>query len=531
MHRLILTTLMVSVLGCGSGEESQPNPSSSEANTSSPPAQVGASKADTLIAEGKRLFDKKKYAAAIEAFSEAIQLDDRNAVAYRERVRAHMFSAGHGEFLSTFLSSDNTRIIDAGIAVDRPERRSFQTALADLEIAIRLDSSNIESYKLQGRCLMELGDFDRAIAAFGEAIRLAPRDADAYHKRGTGYTPTNDWAKAIDDFTRAVELDPKMVKSFLSRAMSRSMAGDMAGSLADFDTAIRLDGTNSRAYDNRAVVYLKMREYEKAVASSTNAIELAPRKWSPYYNRGIAYLGLEQPSKTIADFSKTISLDSGNYGARVNLAATYMSTGLFSKALIEIDTAIKLAPNVAEMHRIRSEMLAKMDRPDEARAAQRKTKWLRQLAPLDQAVTRQPKDPQSYQRRAVHYADDEQWENAISDFNKALQLDSDSVDALVERAKAWLSQGKFQKAIDDCEQALKHSTHREIYSVRGDAYLGLGDCDRAIADYEKARRFDTQVAQAFLMRSKKRKAAGETSAAEKDLQHAIAIDPSLSGLR
>ncbi|MBT6497634.1 MAG: hypothetical protein HOL01_24240, partial [Planctomycetaceae bacterium] len=52
--------------------------------------------------------------------------------------------------------------------------------------------------------------------------------------------------------------------------------------------------------------------------------------------------------------------------------------------------------------------------------------------------------------------------------------------------------------------------------------------NQAIADYERAKRFDAQVAQAYLLRSKERKAAGETSAADKDLQHAILIDPSVS---
>ena len=108
----------------------------------------------------------------------------------------------------------------------------------------------------------------------------------------------------------------------------------------------------------------------------------------------------------------------------------------------------------------------------------------------------------------MHYADDRQWENAVSDFNKVLQLDPDSADALLGRAKVWLAQCEFQKAIDDCARALKHSSRRKIYSVRGDAYLELGDYDRAIADYERSRRFDPQVARAYWQRSQQRKATG-----------------------
>ncbi|MBT4864299.1 MAG: tetratricopeptide repeat protein [Planctomycetaceae bacterium] len=528
MRRLIPVMLLAGVLGCGSGDESQPQVSADEANAAT---HVAEPKVDELIAEGKRFFDKKKYDAAIETFSKAIQLDGQNAVAHRERAQARMFSAGHSEFVSSTLNLKNTEIIDVGPAVGRHERQVFQAAHADLKAAIRLDTSDVEAHKLQGRCLFELGDDKGAIAALDEAIRIAPQDADAYHKRGTAYSQSNSSAKAMADFTRAIELDPKMAKSLLGRGSLKCFTGDAAGSLADFDAAIRLDNTDSMAYANRALAYIRLHDCEKAVASCTKAAELAPRKWSPYYNRGIAYLGLEQPSKAIADFNKAISLDSENCEPHVNLAAAYMMTGLFSKAMTEIDTAIELAPNVAELHRIRAEMLTEMDRPNEARTSRRKSEWLQHLAPLNQAIIRQPKDSQSYQRRAEHYADDDQWENAISDFSKALQLEPESVDALIGRAKAWLAQGKFQKAIDDCEHALKLSTQREIYSVRGDAYLGLSDHNRAIADYERAKRFDAQVALAYLLRSKERKAAGEISAAAEDLRQAIAIDPSVSERR
>ena len=60
MYRLILATLMVGLLGCGSDDESQPQASSGDEKSASTPAQVDVSEVDKLIADGKRLFDKKK---------------------------------------------------------------------------------------------------------------------------------------------------------------------------------------------------------------------------------------------------------------------------------------------------------------------------------------------------------------------------------------------------------------------------------------------------------------------------------------
>jgi hypothetical protein len=45
------------------------------------------------------------------------------------------------------------------------------------------------------------------------------------------------------------------------------------------------------------------------------------------------------------------------------------------------------------------------------------------------------------------------------------------------------------------------------------------------------KRFDAQVVQAFLLRAKERRAAGETTEATKDFQQALFLDPSVTELR
>ena len=50
----------------------------------------------------------------------------------------------------------------------------FDRAIADYDVAIRLDPKNIPAYNDRGNIYQAKGDVDRAIADFSEAIRLNP---------------------------------------------------------------------------------------------------------------------------------------------------------------------------------------------------------------------------------------------------------------------------------------------------------------------------------------------------------------------
>ncbi len=90
-----------------------------------------------------------------------------------------------------------------------------------------------------------------------------------------------------------------------------------------------------------------------------------------------------------------------------------------------------------------------------------------------------------------------------------------------------MSQGEFDKAIEDCNRALKADPHFEAYSIRGDAYFQKREFDLAIDDYRKAKRVDAQVAKAYLLRAKELAAEGHAAEAEQDRERAYEIEPSL----
>jgi len=86
----------------------------------------------------------------------------------------------------------------------------FDSAIADLSEAIRIDPEFPNWRYARGIQYANKGDFDRAIADFSEAIRLRPNTAGYLKDRGRAYERIGDLAKALADLRAALSLEPNV---------------------------------------------------------------------------------------------------------------------------------------------------------------------------------------------------------------------------------------------------------------------------------------------------------------------------------
>lgn len=143
------------------------------------------------------------------------------------------------------------------------------------------------------------------------------------------------------------------------------------------------------------------------------------------------------------------------------------------------------------------------------------------IALFTQLIHRHPTDAINYNNRGLIYFQSRQLENALADYNKALELNSALDSAYNNRANYYASRGQVAEALTDYEQALDLNpgntrtwinqaiTFRElglydlalenldmalilgnledhIYVERGRTYHLRGDWNCAIADYQRA---------------------------------------------
>jgi tetratricopeptide (TPR) repeat protein len=337
----------------------------------------------------------------------------------------------------------------------------------------------------------------QAIADISRAIQLDPDNARFRNTRGYFYLTQQDLPRALQDFNDAIGLDNSFAHPHNNRGLVRIAMGDAPTAVKDFDEALKIDARYVDAYNNRGFALMRQEQYAEAIASFSKAIEIEPKYVNAWNNRAQAHLKAGNPEQAAADLSE----------------------------------AIKLAPRNSGYYLARAEAYTALNREQDAQADKDQAGWLKTLSALTQQALQSPRNASHWISRGRHLLKGSDAQAAMADFNRALQVSPDSVDARCGRAAALLQLDKVDEAIADCNTALANELIPLAASIRGDAYYKKGDLDRAIEDYGLAKRMDSQVARAYLQRSEQRKAAGDTAQAEADLQQAVSLDPSLGGVR
>ena len=95
--------------------------------------------------------------------------------------------------------------------------------------------------------------------------------------------------------------------------------------------------------------------------------------------------------------------------------------------------------------------------------------------------------PTAYANRGWAYNDKGDYDRAIADFDRAIQLKPDYAEAYANRGWAYNNKGDYDRAIADFDRAIQLKPDYALaYANRGLAYNDKGDYDRAIADLKIA---------------------------------------------
>lgn len=117
-----------------------------------------------------------------------------------------------------------------------------------------------------------------------------------------------------------------------------------------------------------------------------------------------------------------------------------------------------------------------------------------------------------------------EFEAAIIEFSKAIELDAKNPHAYAARGNARINIGAINEAIADFTQAIALDPSRRVpYINRAIARVDVGDLDGAIADYTTANSLDPKNALIFRNRGCVKLQKGDLDGARTDFQQAIAL--------
>jgi len=262
--------------------------------------------------------DARDCQTAAAAYTEAIRLDPKYALAFAAR------SSAHSCYAEEFAT---------GPAV----REAFHQAQADARRAVALAPELAEAHAALGSFLASgAQDYAAASEEYRSAVTLAPGNAQVLRDSGRFEAFTGHFDAGLAATHRAVVLDPLNPRSHSMLGQVLLLARRYTDAVAAFTEAISLDPSDEFAIGYRGLAYYGVGDLTKARSSC----ETKPDHWATQWCLAITYdkLGRHADAEAVVVRMQATYGDAASY----QYATIYAQWGDASKSLEWLGTALRV---------------------------------------------------------------------------------------------------------------------------------------------------------------------------------------------
>jgi tetratricopeptide (TPR) repeat protein len=196
---------------------------------------------------------------------------------------------------------------------EQVEKGNYEQAIRYFTEAIDLNHKDAESYYSRGTGYSHKGQYDQAILDFSKALEISPRNAKPYYNRGIIFYRKGEYDQAISDFNKVLEINPMDAEAYYNRGITYCKKGQHDQAIFDFKKAFEINPNNPRylvTYVDHEIAYFEDKgQYDQAISNYTKALEINPRDAKVYINRGRAYYLKGEYDRSWEDFRKALDLD------------------------------------------------------------------------------------------------------------------------------------------------------------------------------------------------------------------------------
>ena len=261
------------------------------------------------------------------------------------------------------------------------EQESYERAISDLEQALTLDSTNINTLHLLADVYLDyyqskkaidvlaytsevhpesiltllkksefhliLQQYEESMRTVDQILRMQPNNAEAYFMFGQNFVEQGDTIRAINSFQSAVENDPNLIDAWIKLGQLQAGIGE-AIATKYFDSAISIDPENITVRHAKADYYSDQGQLNEAIQTYREIIQINAGYEEAYFNSGLIYLDMDSIPQAYEQFDiciKTSPLHTRAYYYR-GLSAEFL--GRKEQAASDYKQALSLVPDYVE---------------------------------------------------------------------------------------------------------------------------------------------------------------------------------------
>lgn len=362
------------------------------------------------------------------------------------------------------------------------ESKNYQKAIITFQKVVLLDSNYKDTNYYLGRSFLGVKDYEKAVDSLQRSISSNNINEDVHFLIGNAFVELKQFQEAIKHLNDAIVRNPNQIDAHYYLARAHRESGNLEASTNAAIETLRLDPkyqpihilaeSIKQTHYNNGITFLKDERYSDAIASLQNVITLDPDYTAAQYNMGIAYLKMENYSRALDNLQKTISLDPRNKDAQHGLALTFLGLGELDNARNAAKEALSIDSNYQPAKTLLEALdpTFKADSDDTTVDAQDTTPKGRDGS-TDSTPTGQPRHEAHY-ATGMAYLDAGKIDEAISEFQKALDLKSDYVDANLGLSKAYFQNRQLDEAENSVHEVLRidpnsHDAKQLLEEIKG----------------------------------------------------------------
>lgn len=420
------------------------------------------------------------------------------------------------------LDSKTVSIDDQSSPAEAQSNNKKKEPLTPLDQAIE--------HKNKGNEHFRAGKYDEAIECYDKAIHNCPSTnitelATFYQNRAAAHENLKNWPAVRDDCTKALELNVKYTKAYHRRAKAHEQMGDLSSSLEDITATCIIERFTNQSTLIFADRVLKTLGSVHAKAAMETRVPVKPSKhfvksfMSSFGNDPLkkvvvvasgeqrGFLRANHAMETF-DFDQVIpacseEIEQAGTASPYHLEALllrgtmYELTGEFDRALADFNAVLDSTTERTYLSGIKVNALIKrasihiqMDKPQEC------------FDDFAQAVQLDALNADIYYHRGQMYTLLMRFDEAVTDFNKTIQLRPDFSLAVIQKlyveyrdAVAQQNQMKLIELMEGFKEAIeKYSDCVECYSILAQILSEQGQFGEADQFFEKALKLDGENA-------------------------------------
>ena len=328
--------------------------------------------------------------------------------------------------------------------------KKFSKAISLLSRAVVLGDSAYIMTNL-GKAYLYSGETEQAIKIFEDAKELEQPNDDLLYSLAIAYRRVNNNKKAVNAYKAAIEFNPNNYNVCYNLALLLGELGDIQNAINYASKCLLISPNSEEIYVMIAGFYEKLNDIDMAIVNWEKAANINPKQYLYFYNLGVLFSKINCMQMAVNSYRKCLIVKPDFTEALVNIATLYKDTDL-NVSLEFVLKAQEISPNeknvILNLAQIYKDLSRNIDSINVLTSFLEKNTC-----------------SEAYSLLGTNYMDLGEYNLALDNYNKALEIEPKNSSFLHSKAIALKYLGNVEEAKIILKKLVKDNPEDVQHSV------------------------------------------------------------------